>query len=165
MLVLKDHQSKTVLTRQSQSFGPLSRMEQYRSMLGDKHGAEQTMLRVLCINVSWREAQDGHSHTLHKVHPQTHTLCVLSQSHTFHTVHNLCVEFILNCMLETQFHTDRNSLVQFQFHTGWIFPFNCNYSPLLVLHSRYYLTRLPTMQQGLRKIKFGQTMNLEQAAA
>ena len=39
MLVLKDHQSKTVLTRQSQSFGPLSRMEQYKSMLGDKHSA------------------------------------------------------------------------------------------------------------------------------
>ena len=162
MLVLKDHQSKTVLTRQSQSFGPLSRMACWNNT---EVCLETNTVHVLCINVSFREAQDGHSHTLHKVHPQTHTLCILSHSHTFHTVHNLCVKFILNCMLETKFHTDRNSLVQFQFHTGWIFPFNCNYSPLLVLHSRYYLTRLATMQQGLRKIKFGQTMNLEQAAA
>ena len=146
MLVLKDHQSKTVLTRQSQSFGPLSRMAWNNTKVCLETNTEPCIMYQCIIK---REAQDGHSHTLHKVHPQTHTLCILSHSHTFHIVHNLCVKFILNCMLETQFHTDRNSLVQFQFHTGWIFPFNSNYSPMLVLHSRYYLTRLPTMQQGL----------------
>ena len=67
-------------------------LEQYKSMLGDKHRA------VYYVSM------------YHGERPRTdiHTLCIkftlkhiLSQSHTFHIVHNLCVKFILNCMLET----------------------------------------------------------------